>query len=105
MATNEDNEQQEKRIVAVCTVTGNQGREIVKRFGQFNQENSTKKKVQVRGLTRDTTSVKAQELQELAAKANDNDLLELVEVDYTSSKSLRKALKGGSVIVAIVNIA
>jgi NmrA-like family len=81
--------------VAVCTVTGNQGREIAQRFHKMNQAASAgNQKYHVRGLTRDKTSKRAAKLVEKTGPQT----LSLVDVDYWSKESLRAALKGADAL-------
>ena len=81
-------------IVAVCTVTGTQGRAIVERFQSLNQRRQQEGLpiVQVRGLTRDAMSIKAKAM----LKDDTKSFLTLVDVNYASPKSLRKALMGAT---------
>lgn len=81
-------------IVAVCTVTGTQGCAIVDRFKSLNKRRQQEGLpiVQVRGLTRDGTSIKAKALLD----DDSHSFLTLVNVNYASPKSLRKALTGAT---------
>jgi nucleoside-diphosphate-sugar epimerase len=79
-------------VIAICTVTGTHGHALVERLAKVNELRQAQGQplLQVRGLTRDPSSAKAQAL--LAAAAYSN--VSLVQVDYGSRKSLRRALKG-----------
>lgn len=76
------------KTVVVCTVTGTQGQEIVKRFAKMNQSRINGPIMHVRGLTRNSTSSKAKKLMEV------NPDLTLVDVDYGSKESLMNAFEG-----------
>lgn len=77
--------------VAVCCVTGAEGREIVERFQKVNalRQEMGEPLMHVRGFTRDSNSVYAKDLQEQYP-----DILTMVDVQYESSRSLRKNLTG-----------
>lgn len=75
-------------LVAVCAVTGVLGCAILEQVERINAQNDHPQ-IHVRGLTRDPDSPQAQELSTKYAGH-----LTLVQVDYDSPKSVRKALKG-----------
>lgn len=77
--------------VAVCCVTGAEGREIVERFQKVNamRQEVGEPLMHVRGFTRDQNSPEAKDLQDQYPNH-----LTMVEVDYASSRSLRKSMTG-----------
>jgi NmrA-like family len=82
--------QEDTLVVAVSAVTGALGAALVAQIAKLNKQRSPSQPLlYARGLTRDSTSPQAQELLQQYSK-----ILTLVEVDYDSPKSIRRALKG-----------
>jgi hypothetical protein len=73
--------------VAVSLATGNQGREIVQRFRELNENGNLGKTIHIRALTRNATSRMSVEM------ANMKNV-SVYAVDYTSNKSLAEAVNG-----------
>ncbi|KAK4539806.1 hypothetical protein LTR36_010340 [Oleoguttula mirabilis] len=76
------------KVVAVVGVTGNQGGSVAKRFLQDARYH-------VRGLTRDPTSAKAEELAEQG--------VEVVRADLNDVENLKEAFAGASLIFTVTN--
>mmetsp|Transcript_23488 Transcript_23488/g.27732 ORF Transcript_23488/g.27732 Transcript_23488/m.27732 type:complete len:329 (-) Transcript_23488:66-1052(-) len=75
-------------VVAICAATGNQGKEVIRRFNEINNDaqiNGTKI-FECRALTRNASS-------EEAKKLGKNPHVTVAETDYSSVESLRKVLK------------
>jgi nucleoside-diphosphate-sugar epimerase len=78
----------ENITVAICAATGNQGREVIKRFQEINEAKTFKNKVfQSKALTRSASSNAAIDLSKMPN-------VTVAETNYSSIESLKNVLEG-----------